>query len=146
MRKHWDKRFPLTIFKINFPSLSTIPLIFQTFECLQIFLNYIEIHTFLALNKTKNIFLKPTIRSGTQLSSNRFQINPQVRQAKAILELKILHGFMSGFVNHFNGAEGIHNFWDLCKYGHVRQPKGGTGASSSTHPTLETNNCMVSIV
>ena len=142
MRKHWDKRFPLTIFKINFPSLSTIPLIFQTFECLQIFLNYIEIHTFLALNKTKNIFLKPTIRSGTQLSSNRFQINPQVRQAKAILELKILHGFMSGFVNHCNGAEGIHNFWDLCKYGHVLQAKGATGQSPVPIPPLkQTQKC-----
>ena len=28
---------------------------------------------------------------------------------------------------------------DLCKYGHVRQAKGGTGASPGTHPTLETN-------
>ena len=46
---------------------------------------------------------------------------------------------MSGFPNNCNGAEGIHNFGDLCKYGHVRQAKGGTRASPGTHPTLETN-------
>ena len=40
---------------------------------------------------------------------------------------------LSGFPNHCNGAEGIHDFGDLCKYGHVRQ------ASPGTHPTLETN-------
>ena len=28
---------------------------------------------------------------------------------------------------------------DLCKYGLVRQAKGGTGASPGTHPTLEAN-------
>ena len=27
----------------------------------------------------------------------------------------------------------------FCKYRHVRQAKGGTGASPGTHPTLETN-------
>ena len=27
----------------------------------------------------------------------------------------------------------------FCKHRHVRQAKGGTGASSGTHPTLETN-------
>ena len=46
---------------------------------------------------------------------------------------------LSGFLNHCNGAEGIHNFGDLCKYRHIRQAKGGTRASLSTHPTLETN-------
>ena len=35
--------------------------------------------------------------------------------------------------------KGIHNFGDLCKYGHVRQANGGTGACPGTHPTLETN-------
>ena len=41
----------------------------------------------------------------------------------------------------FNGAEGTHNFGDLCKYGHTRQAKGadgGTGVNPVTHPTLET--------
>ena len=46
---------------------------------------------------------------------------------------------LSGFPNHCNGAEGVHDFGDLCKYGHARQAKGGTGASPGTHPTLETN-------
>ena len=46
---------------------------------------------------------------------------------------------LSGFPNHCNGAEGIHNFRNLCKYGHIRQAKGGTRASPGTHPTLETN-------
>ena len=51
---------------------------------------------------------------------------------------------LSGFPNHCNGAEGIHDYGDLYKYGHVRQAKGGTGAggtgaSPGTHPTLETN-------
>ena len=46
---------------------------------------------------------------------------------------------MSGSQNNCNGAEGIHNFGDLCKYGHIRQAKGGTRASPGTHPTLETN-------
>ena len=46
---------------------------------------------------------------------------------------------LSGFLNHCNGAEGIHDFGDLCKYGQVRQAKGGTGASPGSHPTLETN-------
>ena len=45
--------------------------------------------------------------------------------------------------NHCNGAEGIHNFGDLCKYGHVRQAKGGAGASPGTRPTLETNKQVV---
>ena len=46
---------------------------------------------------------------------------------------------LSGFPNHYNGAEGIHDFGDFCKYGHVRQAKGGTRANPGTHPTLETN-------
>ena len=37
--------------------------------------------------------------------------------------------FLSGFPNQYNGAEGIHDFGDFCKYGHVRQAKGGTGES-----------------
>ena len=45
---------------------------------------------------------------------------------------------LSVFPNHCNDAEEIHNFRDLCKYGHVRQAKGGTGASPGTHTTLET--------
>ena len=31
---------------------------------------------------------------------------------------------MSGFLNHCNDAEGIYNFEDLCKYGHICQAKG----------------------
>ena len=50
--------------------------------------------------------------------------------------MKIRMLLLSGFLNHCNGAEGIHNFGDFCKY---RQAKGGTGASPSTRPTLETN-------
>jgi hypothetical protein len=46
---------------------------------------------------------------------------------------------LSGFPNHCNGAEGIHNFGDLCKYGHIRHRRGGPGASPSNHPTLETS-------
>ena len=46
---------------------------------------------------------------------------------------------LSGFPNHCNGAEGIHNFGDPCKYEHVLQAKGGTVANLGTHPTLETN-------
>ena len=46
---------------------------------------------------------------------------------------------MSRFPNHCNGADGIHDSGDLCKYGHVRQAKGGTGASPGTNPTFETN-------
>jgi hypothetical protein len=46
---------------------------------------------------------------------------------------------LSGSLNHCNGAERIHNFGDLCKYEQVLQAKWGPGASSGTHPTLETN-------
>ena len=41
-----------------------------------------------------------------------------------------------------NGAEGIHDFGDLCKYGHVRQAKGGgPGLSFGTsNPPLKQTN------
>ena len=51
--------------------------------------------------------------------------------------------FLSGFPNHYNGAEGIHDFGDFCKYGHVRQAKGGTSAKPGTHPTLKTSKQVV---
>ena len=47
---------------------------------------------------------------------------------------------LSGFPNHSNGAEEIHDFGDICKY---TQAKGELG-KPGTHPTLETNKhtCM----
>ena len=39
------------------------------------------------------------------------------------LSLQITNTNLSGFLNHCNGADGIHNFGDLSKYGHVRQAK-----------------------
>ena len=30
-----------------------------------------------------------------------------------------------------------------CKYGHIRQAKGGPGANPCTHPTLETNKQLL---
>ena len=58
------------------------------------------------------------------------------------LKIKLLF-LLSRFPNHCNGAEGIHVFGDLCKYWHIRQAKGGNGASTGTHPTLETNKQTV---
>ena len=59
-----------------------------------------------------------------------------------------MHCFLSGFPNHCNGAEGIDDFGDLCKYGHVRQAKGGgnRGKPWYPHPTLETNKQTLSLV
>ena len=44
-----------------------------------------------------------------------------------------------------SSAEEIHDFGGLCKYGHVHQAKGGTGASPGTNPTFETNKqtCLI---
>ena len=43
----------------------------------------------------------------------------------------------SGFLKHhckLNGAEGIHDFGDLCKYGHVRQAKWGEPGQAPVPP------------
>ena len=47
---------------------------------------------------------------------------------------------LSGFPNHSNGAEEIHDFGDICKYTQAKEELGKPG----THPTLETNKhtCM----
>ena len=50
-----------------------------------------------------------------------------------------------GFPNHCNGAEGIHDYGDLCKYRHIFQAKEGTGASSVPIPTLKHTNGKVTI-
>ena len=47
---------------------------------------------------------------------------------------------LSGFLNHRNGAEGIHKFGDLCKYGQFRQVNGEAGASSVPIPPLKQTN------
>ena len=50
---------------------------------------------------------------------------------------------MSGFLNHCNGAEGIHNFGDLFKDGHVRQTMGGTGQAPVPIPPLKQTNLKI---
>ena len=47
---------------------------------------------------------------------------------------------LSGFPNHCNGVEGIHNFGDLCKYGHIRHARGELGQSLVPNPPLKQAN------
>ena len=57
--------------------------------------------------------------------------------------------FLSGFLNHCNSAERIHNFEDLYKYGHVRQAKGGTsiqGLNLCSIPPLKQTNKQTTLL
>ena len=50
------------------------------------------------------------------------------------------------FPNHYNGAEGIHDFGDFCKFGHVCQAKGGTGQAQVPMPPLKQTNKQISFL
>ena len=48
----------------------------------------------------------------------------------------------SGFLNHSNGAEWIHDFEDLCKYGNIRQAKR-VSRDNPSHPWNRQTNTTV---
>ena len=60
---------------------------------------------------------------------------------KIILMRSIANIELSGFLKHYlNDVEGIHDFGDICKYGHVCQAKGGSGEIPGTIPPLKQTN------
>ena len=44
---------------------------------------------------------------------------------------------LSGFLNHGNGAEELHNFGDLCMYRHLHQAKEEPGQTPVPTPPLK---------
>ena len=44
---------------------------------------------------------------------------------------------LSGFLNHGNGAEELHNFGDLCMYRHLHQAKEEPGQTPVPNPPLK---------
>ena len=74
-----------------------------------------------------------------QEHSHSGTVNVEKQQQQPCIDFERLER-LSRFPNHCNGAEGIHNFGDLCKYKHVHHARKELEKAPVSIPPLKQAN------